>query len=73
MHTSIAAALLDQINARKMDEFFVLEEALLSNAKQSLDQKLLKLIEKEGTPEDKMRIFLIYYLTHSRTISAVSI
>lgn len=74
MHTNIAAGLLEQINTRNMDEFFTLEEDLLSNANQSLDQKLLKLIDEDkGTPEDKLRIFLIYYLIHSRTISAVSV
>lgn len=74
MHTNIATALLEQINLRNMDEFFRLEEDLMSNATQFLDQKLLKLIDEDkGTPEDKLRIFLIYYLIHSRTITGVCI
>ena len=62
MHTSIATAILDQIKLRKLDLFFELEEKILS--KQTLDKSLMQVFEDPdaGTAEDKMRLFLIYYI-----------
>ena len=62
MHTSIATAILDQIKLRKLDLFFELEEKILS--KQSLDKSLMQVFQDPdaGTAEDKMRLFLIYYI-----------
>ena len=62
MHTSLATAMLDQIKLRKLDVFFELEEKILS--RQALDRSLMQIFEDKdaGTPEDKTRLFLIYYL-----------
>ncbi|TRY79462.1 hypothetical protein TCAL_06784, partial [Tigriopus californicus] len=62
MHTSIATAILEQIKLRKLDVFFELEEKILS--RQVTDKSLKDIFEdtEAGTPEDKLRIFLIYYL-----------
>ncbi len=51
-----------QIKLRKLDVFFELEEKIMS--KQNLDKSLMDLFQDEecGTPEDKMRLFLIYFL-----------
>jgi len=62
MHTSLATAMLDQIKMRKLDLFFELEEKIMS--KQTLDRSLMQVFEDPdaGTAEDKMRLFLIYYI-----------
>ncbi len=66
MHTSLATAILEQIKLRKLDTFFELEEKLMSRggAGQEHSKAVLEMIEdpEAGTPEDKMRLFLIYYL-----------
>ncbi len=71
MHTSIATAILEQIKLRKLDVFFELEEKVMSaNAKgasqsqQGTEAKLREILEDQecGTPEDKMRLFIIHYL-----------
>ena len=40
MHTSLATAILDQIKARKLDQFFEYEEKIMS--KQTLDKSLMQ-------------------------------
>lgn len=62
MHTSLATAILDQIKLRKLDLFFELEEKILS--KQNLDKSLKEVFDDRdaGTPDDKMRLFLIFYI-----------
>merc|ERR1712024_241046 len=62
MHTSLATAMLDQIKMRKLDLFFEIEEKIMS--KQTLDKSLMQVFEDPdaGTAEDKMRLFLIYYI-----------
>lgn len=62
MHTTIATAVLNFIKQRKLDTFFELEEKIMSKA--SLDKSLLEIIAdgEIGTPEDKMRLFLIFYI-----------
>lgn len=62
MHTTIATAVLSYIKQRKLDTFFELEEKIMSKA--SLDKSLLEIIADPdiGTPEDKMRLFLIFYI-----------
>lgn len=58
MHTNIATALLDQIKSRKLDVYFETEEKLMSKA---LLENLMEIISdpEAGTPEDKIRLFLI--------------
>merc|ERR1712223_1312365 len=62
MHTSLATSILDQIKSRKLDLFFELEEKIMS--KQTLDKSLMQVFEDPDilNNEDKMRLFLIYYI-----------
>lgn len=62
MHTKIATSILNFIKARRLDSFFELEEKIMS--KQALDRALVEVMRDPdfGTPEDKMRLFIIYYI-----------
>lgn len=62
MHTNIATALLEHIKQRKLDLFFEMEDKMIT--KSSLDKSVLDIISdpEAGTPEDKMRLFIIYYI-----------
>ncbi|KAK7098909.1 sec1 family domain-containing protein 1-like [Littorina saxatilis] len=59
MHTNIATALLDHIKHRKLDNYFEMEERMMS--KSTLSQSLMDIITdpEAGTPEDKARLFII--------------
>ncbi|CAF3627226.1 unnamed protein product [Adineta steineri] len=61
-HTNIATALLDEIKKRKLDIFFETEEKLMS--KQVQEKSLMEVLSDPaaGTPEDKLRLFLIHYI-----------
>ncbi|XP_077992869.1 sec1 family domain-containing protein 1-like [Glandiceps talaboti] len=62
MHTNVASAILDNIKERKLDIYFEMEEKLMSKA--SLDKSLFDMINDPdaGQPEDKMRLFIIFYI-----------
>lgn len=62
MHTKIATSILNFIKSRRLDSFFEMEEKIMS--KLVLDRPLTDmLVDPEfGTIEDKMRLFLIYYI-----------
>uniref|UniRef100_A0A1A9VZV3 Protein sly1 homolog n=1 Tax=Glossina brevipalpis TaxID=37001 RepID=A0A1A9VZV3_9MUSC len=62
MHTKIATAILNCIKARRLDSFFELEEKIMS--KQTLDKPLFELFKDSefGTIEDKLRLFVIFYI-----------
>uniref|UniRef100_A0A674A9S0 Sec1 family domain-containing protein 1 n=1 Tax=Salmo trutta TaxID=8032 RepID=A0A674A9S0_SALTR len=72
LHTNVATAVLDHIKSRKLDVYFEYEEKLMS--KSTLDKSLLDIISDPdaGTPEDKMRLFLIFYITALQPPSEVS-
>ncbi|CAH0560503.1 unnamed protein product [Brassicogethes aeneus] len=63
MHTSVATAILNYIKCRKLDTFFELEEKIMSKA-QALEKQLMDIImdPDAGTPDDKIRLFVIYYI-----------
>ncbi|XP_039597198.1 sec1 family domain-containing protein 1 isoform X2 [Polypterus senegalus] len=71
LHTNVATAVLEHIKTRKLDVYFEYEEKLMS--KSTLDKSLLDMISDPdaGTPEDKMRLFLIYYITSQQPPSEV--
>lgn len=62
MHTTIATGILNFIKQRKFDTFFEFEEKIMS--KTSVEKVLVDIISDPdtGTPEDKMRLFIIYYI-----------
>ncbi|XP_048480612.1 protein sly1 homolog [Plutella xylostella] len=64
MHTTIATAILNAIKSRRLDSFFELEEKIMSKSSAIESKAVLDLISdpNAGTPEDKMRLFVIYYL-----------
>lgn len=76
LHTTIASAILEHIKQRKLDVYFEVEEKLISS-KGHLDQKSaiapLELIREpnSGLNEDKLRLFLVYFLSHNLTDSDV--
>ncbi|UJR14602.1 hypothetical protein I4U23_001597 [Adineta vaga] len=61
-HTNIATAVLDEIKRRKLDIFYETEEKLMS--KQVQEKSLMEVLSDPaaGTPEDKLRLFLIHYI-----------
>lgn len=67
MHTTVATVILNGIKARKLDTFFELEEKIMSKTQQ-LEKSILDIIAdpEAGNVDDKMRLFVIYYicLTH---------
>ncbi|KAG7258062.1 hypothetical protein CRUP_014817 [Coryphaenoides rupestris] len=69
LHTNVATAVLDHIKTRQLDVYFEYEEKLMS--KSTLDKSLLDIISDPdaGTPEDKMRLFLIFYITSQQAPS----
>lgn len=72
MHTNIALALLDQINKRSLDQFFALEEAILIKSNPNKKDILALLTGPKGTPEDKLRLFLIYYMCNVSKLQSTS-
>uniref|UniRef100_A0A8B9VZ68 Sec1 family domain containing 1 n=1 Tax=Anas zonorhyncha TaxID=75864 RepID=A0A8B9VZ68_9AVES len=73
LHTNVATAVLEHIKARKLDVYFEYEEKIMS--KSTLDKSLLDMISDPdaGTPEDKMRLFLIYYISSTQAPSEIDL
>lgn len=63
MHTTVATAILNYIKSRKLDTFFELEEKIMSKTP-ALDKTLFDILSdpESGTPDDKMRLFIIFYI-----------
>eukprot|EP00123_Amoebidium_parasiticum_P009040 comp19184_c0_seq1/m.21889 comp19184_c0_seq1/g.21889 ORF comp19184_c0_seq1/g.21889 comp19184_c0_seq1/m.21889 type:complete len:621 (-) comp19184_c0_seq1:329-2191(-) len=71
MHTVIAWALFDQIKARGLDTFFEVEEKCMS--RQYLEKPIATYLrEEKGTPMDKLRLYLIYFLTTENITEAIT-
>jgi len=64
MHTKIAFALLDCINTRGLDVFFRIEEGIMTRSASQKKKDVLAALDGKGSPQDKLRLFLIYYVTH---------
>eukprot|EP01028_Stygiella_incarcerata_P002822 TRINITY_DN1533_c0_g1_i1.p1 TRINITY_DN1533_c0_g1~~TRINITY_DN1533_c0_g1_i1.p1 ORF type:complete len:694 (+),score=220.46 TRINITY_DN1533_c0_g1_i1:110-2191(+) len=63
MHTTLAYALLDEIQTRGLDVFAALEESILMGS--VVDKKAFKkLLIEAKEPTDKLRLFLVYYVYH---------
>ncbi|XP_061854927.1 sec1 family domain-containing protein 1 isoform X3 [Colius striatus] len=73
LHTNVATAVLEHIKSRKLDVYFEYEEKIMS--KSTLDKSLLDMISDPdaGTPEDKMRLFLIYYISSAQAPSEIDL
>lgn len=64
VHTNIATALLDCIKTRGLDGFYQVEEELLTRPASFDVERILSLLrDPRGAPLDKLRLFLIYYLS----------
>uniref|UniRef100_A0A8C9NC50 Sec1 family domain containing 1 n=1 Tax=Serinus canaria TaxID=9135 RepID=A0A8C9NC50_SERCA len=73
LHTNVATAVLEHIKSRKLDVYFEYEEKIMS--KSTLDKSLLDMISDPdaGTPEDKLRLFLIYYISSAQAPSEIDL
>lgn len=63
MHTTIAHAILDHIKSRRLDNFFEVEEKIMSRS--PVDRVIIDDMLADpnyGQPEDKLRLFLIAYI-----------
>jgi len=66
IHTNVALKLLEHIQKRGLDNYFQLEESITTADKQLDKKDILALIQnpESGTEIDKLRLFLIYYLSN---------
>lgn len=68
MHMNIATALLKGIKDRQLDNFFQLEENITKQTKAQM-MELLSDPDKGNEPLDKLRIFVIWFLSTEQDIS----
>lgn len=70
MHMNILAALLTGIKDRQLDNYFQLEESIVKQTK----AQILEIIkdENKGTePVDKLRLFIIWFLSTEQEVGRV--
>jgi sec1 family domain-containing protein 1 len=65
MHMNIATALLKGIQGRKLDMFFQTEEEIMKQSGSEI-LALIKDTDKGTNPSDKLRLFIIWYLSVDR-------
>lgn len=68
MHMNIATALLKGIKDRQLDNFFQIEENINKQTKAQM-LELIKDNDKGTDPMDKLRLFIIWYLSSEQDIS----
>jgi hypothetical protein len=63
-HSNIATAIMKHVKDREIDAYFEHEEAIITKSLVA-QKEMISLITSEGrgTPEDKLRLFLIYFLS----------
>lgn len=68
MHMNILAALLDGIKNRQLDNYFQLEENVAKQTKAQM-LELIRDADKGKLPLDKLRLFIIWYLSTEQDVS----
>lgn len=71
MSAILSTVILELIKLRKLDVFLEVEEKVMS--KNALDRSVLDIIGDPecGTPEDKLRLFLIYFICSSNMTDVI--
>ena len=68
MHMNILAALLNGLKKRQIDSFFQIEEAITKQTKAQI-LELIKGEDKGDQPTDKLRLFIIWFLSTDHEVS----
>ncbi|KAL1641049.1 Vesicle trafficking between the ER and Golgi [Diplodia intermedia] len=68
MHMTILTALLKAIKDRQLDNYFQLEEGITKQTKQQI-LELIKDADKGNEPLDKLRLFIIWFLSTEQEVS----